>query len=95
MNVESKAVAKYVALDVGYEDPPFQDVSLPGMAPMKELCGFEELGDKSDPQTTKQDEESLQDDEDEDAQEKGYSCHDTYWVPSSIVAQHWQPRFYF
>jgi hypothetical protein len=46
---------------VGYEEPPFKDVSLPGMAPTKELHGFEELGDKPDPQTTKQDEESLQD----------------------------------
>jgi hypothetical protein len=72
-NIESKAIANYVALDVGYEELPFKDISLPGMAPTKELCGFEELGDKSDPQTTKPDEESLQHDEDEDAQEKGSS----------------------
>jgi hypothetical protein len=55
---------------MGYEEPHFKDVSLPGMAPTKELFGFEEWGDKADLQTTKQDEESLQDNDDEDAQER-------------------------
>jgi hypothetical protein len=70
-NIESKAVANSVALDVGYEEPPFKDTSLPGTTPTKELFGFEEPGDKSaDPQTMEQDEESLQDNDDENVQER-------------------------
>jgi hypothetical protein len=48
-NIESTAVANSVALDVGYEEP--QRCFFPGTAPMKELFGFEELGDKSYPRT--------------------------------------------
>ena len=43
-NIESTAAIAnfFIALGVGYNEPPFKDVSLPGTAPTKELFGFEE-----------------------------------------------------